>query len=109
MQLAYFTIESAPDEKLLDDEYEASLVKIFSYCFLLVDRKVNPIVVFSMLLNNPKFLDVYMRISELSTPQESYAEFIKNYPKICESKIVKDQITALRNGKKRRTGTSRKC
>ena len=96
--------QSNPVQQITDDELDMLILRMGSFLSILNNKKVNQAKLLITIVNDEKFQECFLRLSELPQLQTIVELLINKYPTLCKSKVVHNAFT-----KKRKKRNLKKC
>lgn len=81
-----------PLDSLSNEELETEILKFSSFCSILHNKKLNSVTIFTLIVTNPIYKKIFMRLVQIDSEREAILLFLKFNSNLCRSKVVKEVL-----------------
>lgn len=89
----------SPTEQIQNKDFVQGTLKAGSLISILENKKINPTLLFALILENKHYQDFFVEITSSSSLKEALMSLLYLYPSLVKSKITKSSIRKI-NGKR---------
>lgn len=76
-------------DKILEREFEESLLKFSSYLSIIHDKKLTSIAVFTFIMKDKHARKAFKMLTQIDNDRIIVLQFLRYYPNFCKSKVIK--------------------
>lgn len=91
-QLQYAGGTGSALDKILEHEFEESLLKFSSFLSIIHDKRLTNMAVFSYILKDRHARSAFKLLTQIDNDRIIVLRFLKHYPNFCKSKVVKKLV-----------------
>jgi len=79
-------------DKILDQEFEESILKYSSFLCIIHDKYLTNIAIFTLIMKDLHIRRAFKQLTQIDNDRTLVLQFLKYYPNFCKSKVVKRLI-----------------
>lgn len=88
-QLEYAGNTTSALDKILEREFEESLLKFSSFLSIIHDKRLTNMAIFTYILKDKHARKAFKMLTQIDNDRIIVLQFLRQYPNFCKSKVVK--------------------